>query len=173
MGPWGISITPVEAPEAAFTAEPTSGKAPLEVSFTDKSTGTEPLTYAWDFDNDGMVDSTEQNPTYTYENAGTYTVRLTVSNAAGNDEEIKTDYITVTESQMVDILFDGTVVLTPGETFSVTAYNSGQAYTFNKIRRLVHFMLQRLPAVSHMTLLTRTTALQELYSWTMLEATIM
>lgn len=132
MGPWGISITPVEAPEAAFTAEPTSGKAPLEVSFTDKSTGTEPLTYAWDFDNDGMVDSTEQNPTYTYENAGTYTVRLTVSNAAGNDEEIKTDYITVTESQMVDILFDGTVVLTPGETFSVTAYNSGQAYTFNK-----------------------------------------
>ncbi|TEB08062.1 Endo-1,4-beta-xylanase A precursor [Pelotomaculum schinkii] len=32
----------------------------------------------------------------------------------------------------VDVLYDGTVVLTPGETFSVTAYNSGEEYTVKK-----------------------------------------
>jgi len=32
----------------------------------------------------------------------------------------------------MDVLYDGTVALAPGETFSVTAYNSGTAYTVNK-----------------------------------------
>jgi DMSO/TMAO reductase YedYZ molybdopterin-dependent catalytic subunit/frataxin-like iron-binding protein CyaY len=32
----------------------------------------------------------------------------------------------------MDVLYDGEVALTPGETFSVTAYNSGKAYTVSK-----------------------------------------
>ncbi|MDD5093566.1 MAG: SBBP repeat-containing protein [Dehalococcoidia bacterium] len=83
------------APTAAFTASPTSGTAPLAVSFSDQSTGTAPLTYAWDFDNDGVVDSTDQNPSHVYSAVGTYTVKLTVTNAASSDDEVKTDYITV------------------------------------------------------------------------------
>ncbi len=59
--------------------------APLAVKFTDASTGTLPLTYAWDFDNNGVTDSTLQNPTYTYSTAGTYTANLTVSNIAGSN----------------------------------------------------------------------------------------
>jgi uncharacterized repeat protein (TIGR02059 family) len=90
-----VSSAPV-APVAAFTADPTSGPAPLTVNFTDLSTGTAPLTYAWDFDNDSIVDSTDQNPTHEYSAAGTYSVKLTVTNAAGSDEKLKTDYITVT-----------------------------------------------------------------------------
>lgn len=90
-----IYSAPPVAPTAAFTADTTNGTAPLAVSFTDQSTGTEPLTYAWDFDNDGTVDSTEQNPSYEYSTAGTYSVKLTVTNSAGSDDEIKTDYITV------------------------------------------------------------------------------
>jgi PKD repeat protein len=82
------------APAAAFTASPAAGAAPLTVSFTDASTGTAPLTYAWDFNNDGTVDSTEQNPSYTYDSTGTYSVKLTVTNAAGSDNEVKTDLIT-------------------------------------------------------------------------------
>ena len=31
-------------------------------------------SYLWDFDNDGAIDSTEQNPTYTYNTPGTYKV---------------------------------------------------------------------------------------------------
>jgi len=84
------------APVADFTATPTSGDAPLTVNFTDTSTGTI-SSYAWDFDNDGKVDSTKQNPVYTYNAAGNYTVNLTVANAGGSDSKVKTEYIVVSE----------------------------------------------------------------------------
>ena len=82
-------------PVANFTATPTSGLAPLNVQFTDQSTGTV-TGWAWDFNNDGIIDSTLQNPTYTYNTPGNYTVKLTVTNTKGTDDEIKTNYITVT-----------------------------------------------------------------------------
>jgi PKD repeat protein len=85
-----------EAPIADFTANVTSGEAPLAVLFTDASTDT-PTSWAWDFEDDGTVDSIEQNPVHTYTAAGTYTVNLTVANDGGSDTEVKTDYITVTE----------------------------------------------------------------------------
>jgi PKD repeat protein len=88
-----VNAAPV-APVADFSASPVSGNAPLTVQFTDKSTGTAPLTYSWDFNNDGIGDSTSQNPSYIYTAAGTYTVKLTVTNTAGSDDEIKTSYIT-------------------------------------------------------------------------------
>ena len=45
-----IRLVPsVQAPNAAFTADPVSGTAPLLVQFTDQSTGTTPFTYLWDF----------------------------------------------------------------------------------------------------------------------------
>ena len=81
-------------PTANFSATPTTGNAPLLVQFTDSSSGS-PTSWAWDFDNNGTVDSTEQHPSYTYSSAGTYTVKLTVSNAGGSDDEVKTNYITV------------------------------------------------------------------------------
>jgi PKD repeat protein len=67
------------------------------------------LTYAWDFTNDGTVDSTLPNPSYSYPAAGTYTVNLTVRNIAGSDSEIKTDYITVTPAPVAPVAsFSGT-----------------------------------------------------------------
>jgi len=82
-------------PIADFTWSPTSPIATHYVTFTDKSTRS-PTSWAWDFDNDGTVDSTKQNPpTVIFSNAGTYTANLTVSNAAGlTDTTLKT--ITVT-----------------------------------------------------------------------------
>ncbi len=91
---------PPVAPSAAFTSDRQSGTAPLTVLFTDQSTGTVPLLYFWDFNNDGTVDSTVRNPSFTYTTAGTYTVNLTVSNAAGSDSEIKTNYITINPAPM-------------------------------------------------------------------------
>ncbi len=85
-------------PVAGFSANVTSGSAPLSVQFTDTSTGTAPLTYAWDFDNNGVTDSTVKNPVFTYPAAGTYTVKLKVTNSAGSNTLIKTNYITVTPS---------------------------------------------------------------------------
>jgi len=82
------------APVADFVGSPTSGTAPLTVDFTDQSTG-DPTSWLWDFGDGGT--STEQNPTHTYNDTGTYTVKLTVTNDYGSDTETKVDYITVTE----------------------------------------------------------------------------
>ncbi|MCB9234713.1 MAG: T9SS type A sorting domain-containing protein [Bacteroidia bacterium] len=51
------------------------------VTFTSTVSGT--VTYAWDF-GDGSGTSTQANPTYTYANAGFYTVTLVISNACGS-----------------------------------------------------------------------------------------
>ena len=85
---------PAIALTAAFTGTPTSGDKPLTVAFTDESTVT--ITKReWDFGDGG--NSTDQNPVHVYTAAGTYTVNLTVTNAAGSDTEVKANYITVTE----------------------------------------------------------------------------
>jgi PKD repeat protein len=111
------------APVAAFSADKTSGPAPLTVQFTDESTGN-PTSWEWDFDNDGEVDSTQQNPSHEYTQVGTYTVKLTVTNSAGNDDEIKTNYITVSEPGVpvtgVSIT-EGDQTLEIGQTVQLTA----------------------------------------------------
>jgi hypothetical protein len=77
---------------AGFTADLTSGPAPLTVNFTDQSTG-DITSWSWDF-GDGAT-STEQNPSHTYTDAGTYTVSLAVTNPCGSDTKTKTDFISV------------------------------------------------------------------------------
>jgi uncharacterized repeat protein (TIGR01451 family) len=79
-------------PTAAFNATPTSGCAPLTVTFTDQSTGS-PTSWNWTFGDGGT--SSLQNPSHQYASAGTYNVTLTASNACGSDTETKTNYITV------------------------------------------------------------------------------
>jgi PKD repeat protein len=78
-------------PVAAFTANPVNGTEPLNIQFTDLSlhrvTG-----WRWDF-GDGM-NSTAMNPNHTYQ-AGQYTVMLSVNNTEGTDEEIKSNFISV------------------------------------------------------------------------------
>ncbi|HPR16645.1 MAG TPA: PKD domain-containing protein [Candidatus Cloacimonadota bacterium] len=91
--------------DADFSATPLSGNVPLEVTFTDASSGNI-TSWAWDFDNDGNIDSNDQNPIYTYEAVGTYTVSLTVSNGTLTDTETKTDYITVNMSVSADFSAD-------------------------------------------------------------------
>ena len=82
-------------PQAKFTAIPANGHPPLDVQFTDKSTGNI-SSWEWDFNGDGVIDSTSQDPKYTYEGTGNYTVSLTVRGPNGNDTEVKKDYIQVT-----------------------------------------------------------------------------
>ncbi|AKB82590.1 Chitin binding protein [Methanosarcina barkeri 3] len=86
-------------PVANFTSSVTSGKVPLNVVFTDTSTGT-PAGWKWNF-GDGTT-STQQKPTHKYSKAGTYTVNLTVKNAAGSNTATKTDYISVTEKPVAN-----------------------------------------------------------------------
>ncbi|WP_410507064.1 NosD domain-containing protein [Methanosarcina hadiensis] len=76
------SITPT----ANFTASVTNGTAPLVVKFTDLSENA--VVWNWDFDNDGLSDSTEQNPVYVYRAQGNYTVNLTASNGLNTSSKI-------------------------------------------------------------------------------------
>jgi len=85
-----------DAPVANFTAAPTSGPSPLSVSFSDQSTGVV-TSWSWDFDNNGSVDSTVQNPTRMYVAAGSFTVTLTVNGPGGSDSITRASYIVVTE----------------------------------------------------------------------------
>ncbi len=92
-GVWESDLYSIWAqPTADFSANVTSGIAPLDVQFTDLSIDSVD-TWSWDF-GDGSV-SVVQNPLYTYNDPGTYTVSLTVTGPGGSDSEVKTDYITV------------------------------------------------------------------------------
>ena len=79
-------------PVAAFSASPTTGKHPLNVQFTDKST--DEYYYSWNF-GDKTALSTLEKPAHKYTKAGKYSVTLTVKNAAGSNTAKKTSYITV------------------------------------------------------------------------------
>ncbi len=63
------------------------------VQFTDLSNDAE--TWEWDFNNDGIVDSYEKNPTHIYQDTGYYTVKLTITGEAVEDYGIRYDYIHV------------------------------------------------------------------------------
>ncbi len=80
---------------ADFIAEPTSGAGVTTVQFTDKSTGNV-TAWAWDFESDGVIDSTVQNPTYTYSRNGLYSVTLTITTAICTDTITRWDYINIT-----------------------------------------------------------------------------
>jgi PKD repeat protein len=73
----------IDAVDASFSISTLPGTS--TAVFTDTSAGN-PTSWAWDFDNDGIVDSTLQNPVHTYP-AGTRqsVCRLTVSDAFSND----------------------------------------------------------------------------------------
>ncbi len=87
-------VTIVTPPTAGFSANVTAGCAPLTVQFQNESSENA-ASFEWEFPGGNPSSSTEENPTVTYEQPGTYTVTLTVSNAAGTDTYTLTDYITV------------------------------------------------------------------------------
>lgn len=78
---------------------PNSGCEPLLVNFTGGSNNG--VFYEWDFNEDGIVDATGTNPTYTYNagpgaTVGLYDVTLTITTAFGCETTIDSlDYVTV------------------------------------------------------------------------------
>jgi len=107
---FGETIIPLVA---EFTADITSGDPPLTVNFTDLSTGSNLTNWEWDFDNDGTIDSYDQNPTYTYSDVGMYTISLTVYDNVTVDTETKVDYITVGDPLIADFSADPLLGLLP------------------------------------------------------------
>ncbi len=79
-------------PLAAFSASPTSGPAPLAVTFANSSTGVI-NGYSWSFGDDST--STASAPAHSYSASGTYTVSLTVTGPGGTNTVTNASYITV------------------------------------------------------------------------------
>jgi len=78
-------ITTNSPPIVQLTAEPTDGSLPLTVNFSSEGTtdsNGDDLTYSWDFNTDGIVDSTEENPSFTYQTAGTFNAQLKVNDGS-------------------------------------------------------------------------------------------
>ncbi|WP_062265737.1 DUF3344 domain-containing protein [Methanoculleus bourgensis] len=127
-----------DAPVAAFTATPLTGLAPLSVTFTDASSNT-PTAWSWESRPSGTGDnwtefSTNRNATYDFA-AGAYDIRLTASNAYGNDTVTKTQYISSSAgAKRLATVQNGTV---SGDLY-VGAYgefSSGTSYTTNTFNR--------------------------------------
>jgi PKD repeat protein len=95
-----ISVTPVVA---SFTASPTNGVAPLAVTFTDTSTGTITNRF-WNFGDGGTTNTSLTSFQRTYNAAGTNTVVLIVSGAAGVSTNTRPNYIVVTNPPPTGLL---------------------------------------------------------------------
>ncbi|HWP63635.1 MAG TPA: ThuA domain-containing protein [Candidatus Binatia bacterium] len=82
------------APVAVLSAAPTSGPTPLTVAFSSAGSHdpdpSDSIRFEWDFQNDGVVDSIEPNPTFTYTTRGQYTARLTVIDSSGKTASTST-----------------------------------------------------------------------------------
>jgi len=91
---------------ANFSTTTKEGNHPLTLDFCNFSIGNIQL-YEWDFNNDGVIDSYEESPSWTYSEPGTYSVSLTIT--AGSPDStntfVKEDYITVLSgnSQEIDL----------------------------------------------------------------------
>ncbi len=94
-----ITVTAPQAPAANFTASSTTIYAGQNVIFSDTSANG-PTSWSWTFAGGTPSSSTSQDPTVTYNTAGTYTVSLTATNIAGSDTETKTNYITVSDAPL-------------------------------------------------------------------------
>lgn len=115
-------IVNYEAPVAGFYADPTVGDAPLRVQFENDSWG-DIAAYAWDFNGDGQVDSSEAYPLpYTYTREGTYTAVLYVTGMDGTRDQISIEIVVLGA-----YLAGPTRTLTPTRTPSPTATASATA----------------------------------------------
>ncbi|MDD1729365.1 MAG: PKD domain-containing protein [Methanospirillum sp.] len=94
----GVVPSPTQTPvpgeiTAAFSADRTSGAAPVQVSFLDQSTGN-PTSWLWNL-GDGTI-AASPNVTHIYATKGTYSVSITAQNSLSSGSTKKSGYITVT-----------------------------------------------------------------------------
>ena len=131
---------------ADFTADKLKGfGSPFIVQFTDNSVVDQnnPVTsWQWDFDNDGTIDANTQNPEWTYNSFGTYTVKLTTQTGISSDTKIKTDYIEIQPVPGYPVITfedpsftDTTVIAGARKTFTISAIDtSGYDITYKWIQ---------------------------------------
>lgn len=91
-------------PVGNFSIGGTSGCVPLVVDFVDETINN-PTSWLWSFPGGIPSESTEPNPTVTYNQPGNYTVTLTVSNELGSHTRIRNNFINVGNEPRADYTF--------------------------------------------------------------------
>ena len=134
------------APVADFSAAPLSGETPLTVQFTDLSSGP-PSSWTWRYrigSGTYTTFSTDQHPSYTFTDVGSYQIRLIATNTLGsNTKTSAAGYITVSPASGCDLTVTAinpiasTVFAREPNTVSVTAKNIGAAASTATTVRLV------------------------------------
>ena len=112
---------PPSPPLAFFTFAADVDNAQL-ILFTNETDGGD--TYSWDF-GDASAASTEVSPSHEYA-AGTYTVKLTATNAGGDNTH--SEEVTVTSSGGVEVVVDGD--MSNADSWTYTALNLTVPTTF-------------------------------------------
>lgn len=115
-----------EPPIANLTSDVTSGCSPLLVNFQDLSLNS-PDSWQWTFPGGTPSSSTNQNPTVIYQDAGVYPVTLVVTNEAGTNEAVLSNYITVLDVPEADFFTD---INGPTVSF-INNSNGGDSYTWD------------------------------------------
>jgi cytochrome c len=112
-------------PVVVVSATPTSATAPpLTVQFSSAGTNDpdgDPITYAWDFDSNGTVDSTAPNPTFTYTTRGIFEATLRVVDSTGRSASNSVRIIVGNQAPVVNLTVEST---TP-------PFNFGDTVNFN------------------------------------------
>ncbi|MCR9248750.1 MAG: PKD domain-containing protein [bacterium] len=102
-----LSYRTVSGTYPVLIADQTRGPTPLTVQFTDLSYSNQPsgiTSWAWDFDSDGTIDSTLQNPSHTYTSCGRYDVTLTVDDGVNPPVTITDRDLIATDEITADIV---------------------------------------------------------------------
>jgi cytochrome c len=95
------------SPGVTIEASATQADAPpLEVDFTSNATDPDGdrLTYAWDFDADGKVDSREANPTFTFTEEGVFDATLKVTDVTGRSASTSVEIVIGNQRPVVEFV---------------------------------------------------------------------
>jgi len=122
-GSGGVVLKRAPSCHAYFTGSSTGICTGNSVSFSSQSTGSN-LTSHWYFEGGTPPSSTATNPTVTYSAAGTFDVKLVVSNGSWSDSLLKPNYVTVVDPPAAP-------VITANGTFLTSSAAAGNQWYYN------------------------------------------
>jgi PKD repeat protein len=114
-------------PVAAFTANPTSGQVPLQVTFTNTSTANA-TSWHWDF-GDGTTSDVKDPPPHTFGTVGSYQVTLTAGNANGSSNATTTITVTAAPNNATFAMTKDSMVSIASPTKNYGTYDYIRALT--------------------------------------------
>jgi hypothetical protein len=123
-----LSLEAQSVTRETILALPPGGPAPLQVEFHLADPLLEPhvTSWAWDFQNDGVVDSTEANPAFVYDTSGSYSVSLTIQTVSGPSAHYEKPNLVQVRDRLEVIPLVNTVVVDNEPNLSFISQTTGE-----------------------------------------------